>query len=464
LHRVRLAGVFLGKTKFMEQDACPQNPPRDTSKASDFGDVVRDHAAMVRATARRVTGNAALADDVTQETFLALARRGHGALESVAAWLHRVAGRKASNALRGEERRRRQEETAAALAPGGVEGLDLKDLEPAVYQLLNELPTPWKECLVEHYLEGRTQQEVAHRRGISQSTVSRYLDAGLRELKEQLRSKGIVCGTALTVLASARSAAASSLSSACWSGSIAATGAHSSTPMTTLSPAVLVMKATQIVITAAAAATLVGIPVFLYHHRAEEPVKPTAAKPASKAPAASGFARAGKMKARGAATAPKHFRPGPVTEEVRLKVDALVQRCGNMSEQELMQDPEMQELMEDFIRLIGSAGASPPPRLEQAFTDLMAAKGANLPDLENTSGPPGIAMNFLKPGALKEPLARSWIEASMSNDPKRVQDWVLNRLEGAIFEFAIDPGLDQSSEGVSFLKPRAARKDDKEEY
>lgn len=336
-------------------------------------------------------------------------------------------------------------------------------MEPAIRQLLNELPMPWKECLEEHYLEGRTQQEIAQRRGISQSTVSRYLDAGLHEMKERLRSKGVVCGTALTVIASAQSASASCLPSASCSGSIAASGAHSSTPVSAFSSAVLTMKATKLVIAAAAAAALVGIPVFLYHHRAEEPVKPAAAKPASAA-AASGFARPGKTKAGGAATAPQHYRPEPVTEEVRRKADALVQRCGGMSEQQLMRDPEMQKLIENFMRLFETElASSKSPRVERALTNLWATKGIEPPGPNNKSGPPGFAVNFLKPGALNEPLGRSWIEASMSNDPKRVQDWMLNRLEGATFEFSVDPGLDRSGEGVSVMKPPAPKKDIRED-
>lgn len=467
----------------MNKDTGPQYHPHRSAEADAFGELVRDHAAMVRATARRITGDAALAEDVAQETFVAFASRRHTALESVAAWLCRVAGRKAKNAVRGESRRRRNEAAAVALASGDTNDLPWTMLEPAIRQFLKELPTPWMECLEEHYLEGRTQQEIAQRRGVSQATVSRHLDAGIRELKKMVRSKGLMAGTALATVTSAQAASASSLPTTSCSGSIAVSGAHSSSPMSAFSSVVLTMNATKIFIAAAAATALIGIPVFLYHRQADEPVKPAAAKPASKAPAASGFARPGNTKTSGAATAPKLFRPKPVTEEVRRKVDALLQRCGGMSVQEMMKDPEMRKVLENFSRLLDTAEES-SSRGEHALTGLLAVKGVKLPDLKTAgdqpesenppasaarpqgqvSGPQridlGLTMNF---GSLEEPLGRSMLEASLSNDPKLAQDWMVNLLEGATFEFAMDPTLDRTSEGVTFQKSNAAPKKDTEE-
>src|SRR5215813_14106542 len=85
------------------------------SDADAFCALVRDHAGMVFATARRITGDAALAEDVAQETFLALARQRNSAVDSVGAWLHRVAWRKASNVVRSEARRRKHEESAVEM-------------------------------------------------------------------------------------------------------------------------------------------------------------------------------------------------------------------------------------------------------------------------------------------------------------------------------------------------------------
>ena len=58
--------------------------------AEAFQALVTAHAGMVHATAQRVTRTVALAQDVAQETFLALARNSGAAIQSVGAWLHQV--------------------------------------------------------------------------------------------------------------------------------------------------------------------------------------------------------------------------------------------------------------------------------------------------------------------------------------------------------------------------------------
>src|SRR6188508_36669 len=120
--------------------------------ADAFCALVRDHAGMVFSTAKRVTRDAALAEDVAQETFLELARNGH-VVESVAAWLHRVAWRKACDVVRSEVRRRYREKAAAEALPAAGESA-WKDVEPLIDEVLEELPAPLRETLVEHFLEG----------------------------------------------------------------------------------------------------------------------------------------------------------------------------------------------------------------------------------------------------------------------------------------------------------------------
>src|SRR3954451_9858806 len=118
--------------------------------ADAFCALMRDHAGMVFATAKRVTGDAALAEHVVQETFLELARKGHDAVESMGAWLHRVAWRKACNVVRSEARRRNNEKVAAEKMPAAAEA-NWKDLEPLIDEVPEELPLPVREALVEHF-------------------------------------------------------------------------------------------------------------------------------------------------------------------------------------------------------------------------------------------------------------------------------------------------------------------------
>jgi hypothetical protein len=49
---------------------------------------------------------------------------------------------------------------------------------------------------------------------------------------------------------------------------------------------------------------------------------------------------------------------------------------------------------------------------------------------------------------LSSPNARAWLEAALSDDPQPAQDYVMNLLDGAIFEFAFDPTAESTSGGV----------------
>ena len=202
-----------------------------TGDAHAFRELVQAHGAMVHATALRVTRDAAAAQDVAQETFLELARKASGITQSVAAWLHRVAWRRASNAVRDEATRRHYEEAAADTLRAGSEAT-WEELELLIDEALEELPDNLRAPLVEHFLEGRTQQEVAARLGVSQSTVSRALDSGLAELRSRLRSKGALCGAGLAVLLTANAAQAAPATLAAALGKLAMSGIGASATTT----------------------------------------------------------------------------------------------------------------------------------------------------------------------------------------------------------------------------------------
>ncbi|WP_395737943.1 RNA polymerase sigma factor [Prosthecobacter sp.] len=195
--------------------------------AAAFHSLMKVHAGMVFAVARRITQNAALAEEVVQDTFLALARRGASIQESVAAWLHHVARQKACNAIRGEQRRQRYEQAAVEVLHEDKDG-SWAEIEPVVDEVLDALPEERRVLLIEHFLEQRTQEEMARRLRLSQSTVSRQIDAALQMLREGLRKKGVVCGLGLAGLLNANSvqAAPATLHSAL--GKIAVSGVRSS--------------------------------------------------------------------------------------------------------------------------------------------------------------------------------------------------------------------------------------------
>ena len=402
--------------------------------AAAFGLLVREHAGMVFATAKRVTGDAALAEDVAQETFLELARSGHGTVESVAAWLHRVAWRKACNTLRNESRRRRHEQQAAEerQTEGSEPAWD--ELEPQIDAAMNDLPALLRELLVAHFLEGRTQQDLALRMGVSQSTVSRQLEAGVRELRSHLRNQGVICGAGLAAVLSAHTAQAAPASLTQSLGKLAISGAgagSTATASTFTSTALLTMSTTTKILIATAAVAAISVPMALQQRPVQSPSPPTA--PAKSLPQVQTAVAAPAQPAAGA----RHYRPAPVPAKTRQTVDAILKRHAGMSAAQLKKSAELNQLMDRFITVIGA------PEFQERIEERLAAmpiKGKNRI----------LRMDF---DMLDDAKGRAWLEAAVSGDEELMQDWVLNTLDDAIFEFAFDPDLERTSNGVSLQSP-----------
>lgn len=208
--------------------------------ATAFRDLVQAHAGMVFATARRITRDEAMAEDVAQETFLQLARQSRHITQSVAAWLHRVAWRRACNAVRDDATRRRIEAEAAATEAAVREPPECEatwaEVEAVLDEAVDELPDNLRGPLVMHFLQGRTQRDIADQLEVNQSTVSRLVDEGLAVLRSRLKSRGLLCGAGLAALLMANNAAVAApaaLLASLGKLSMSGIGAVSATPAAT---------------------------------------------------------------------------------------------------------------------------------------------------------------------------------------------------------------------------------------
>src|SRR5688572_26734144 len=141
-----------------------------------FAQLVRRHIDMVYATAlRRVRGDRHLADDVTQATFVILAKRAQTFDEStlVAGWLHRAAGYAASNALRIESRRRSHERRAAENAMTSVNATTKSsddrwaDVEPLLDAAVDRLGDADRAAVVMRFHQDKSIEETATALGVS---------------------------------------------------------------------------------------------------------------------------------------------------------------------------------------------------------------------------------------------------------------------------------------------------------
>jgi len=162
--------------------------------AAAFAQIVQRYAGCVYGTGLRVLGDGAAAEDVSQETFFRLMQRPREVKSNLGGWLHRTATHLALDALRSQSARRRRE--IAYTGQSEHEASSWAELSPCVDQALTEMPEELRTLLVQHFLMGRTQADLAEESGQSAATISRRIQEGLEELRGRLRMKGLYAAPA----------------------------------------------------------------------------------------------------------------------------------------------------------------------------------------------------------------------------------------------------------------------------
>lgn len=157
------------------------------------------HGAAAFGLARRITGDAALAEDVVQEAFIAMwrqAARFDPARGNMRSWLMTIVHHRAIDAVR-----RRTGRSERALETTGDRASDehgrpdemvaaTLDAE-AVRDAIGRIPAEQRTVIELAYFEGLTHVEIAAREGIPTGTVKSRMRLGLEKMREYLRLKVI---------------------------------------------------------------------------------------------------------------------------------------------------------------------------------------------------------------------------------------------------------------------------------
>lgn len=165
-----------------------------------FGEIVRRYTALVYHTCFRVLHDKALAEDASQDTFYRLMRAPGTVNRSVGAWLHRTATRRSLDVLRSDTARAKRERNYSRdYYHGRANPPSWSVLSPKIDEALAQLPEPTRSLLVDHFLGGKTQRQLAQETQTSAATISRRIKQGLHELRQLLKDSGlVVAGAALT--------------------------------------------------------------------------------------------------------------------------------------------------------------------------------------------------------------------------------------------------------------------------
>ena len=178
-----------------------------TRDADAFAELVRTHAGIVYGTCLRITGSPHDAEDIAQECFMELARSAGVITSSLSGWLHTVATHRSLNSLRNAATRRHYE--TLAMPTQSPNDATWQELAPHVDQALSELPDPLRVPLLLHFLQSRSQSDIAAQLGRSQATISRQINKGLKLVRSRLKKAGIVASVAtMTALLTENAASA----------------------------------------------------------------------------------------------------------------------------------------------------------------------------------------------------------------------------------------------------------------
>lgn len=147
------------------------------------------HASCLRDLALSLFHDESLADDLVQDTWLAVLQRPpkHGA--NLAGWLRVVASRLFYKQLRREEIRSTEEVDDSTPEPDSTSAERAK-LWSELSRAVVELRDPYREVVVLRFYEGLPPREIVRRTGRPLNTVNSQLQRGLALLRQELDERG----------------------------------------------------------------------------------------------------------------------------------------------------------------------------------------------------------------------------------------------------------------------------------
>ena len=152
------------------------------------------HAPRVFRLAFRLTGDADLAREFTQDTFV----RAFGQLDrfrgdsALSTWLHRITVTVVANAMRKVKRFRERETDLEDVHPnpsdasdGGPGAVD-PVLRDRLHRAIDDLPEIYRTTLIMHDIEGYTHTEIAGILGVAEGTCKSRLSQARAQLRATL--------------------------------------------------------------------------------------------------------------------------------------------------------------------------------------------------------------------------------------------------------------------------------------
>ena len=147
-----------------------------------------EHAEWLQRLARQLVRDDATAEDLSQETWATLARRGTVGIHDLRSFLGGTLRKLALKRVRSEGRRSHHEGAAArSESIASPEELAEKlEVQRALLEELAAMGAETRTAILHRYYEGHTAADVARSQGVPQGTVRARLKRGLDELRGRL--------------------------------------------------------------------------------------------------------------------------------------------------------------------------------------------------------------------------------------------------------------------------------------
>ncbi len=211
-----------------------------------FRELVNRHLPLVHSSARRQTGNDALAEDVTQAVFILLARKAARLTgrEALGGWLLKTTRFVALKAVRGEARRRQREEEAMNMNPQTA-SMNLQTppdetwrlMAPQLDEAMAALGEKDRNAVVLRFHQDKSLREVGQIIGLTEEAAKKRVSRALEKLRGFFTRRG--CALSTGVIGSTLATHAIGAAPAALSASTASVALAKSAAATALLPALV---------------------------------------------------------------------------------------------------------------------------------------------------------------------------------------------------------------------------------
>jgi RNA polymerase sigma factor (sigma-70 family) len=169
-----------------------------------FAELVRRYVDFVYSAALRMVRDAHLAQDVTQDVFVALARNARQLTERpvLSGWLHRTAQNLAANAVRSDARRRVREQESATMNEllSSAPDASWEHVSPQLDVALGELSETDRDAVLLRYFERKSAQEMAHILGLSDEAAQKRVSRAVERLRDSFSKRNVTIGASVLVV------------------------------------------------------------------------------------------------------------------------------------------------------------------------------------------------------------------------------------------------------------------------